>query len=92
MSKQQERITKRRADMPSKYRKLYDRVVAGKASPREAIRMQCLECWAWVRTETQACDNYACPLYAYRPYQNTVKSPRGALEQAEIDEHSKKEA
>ncbi len=34
MSTQQEQIAKRRSDMPSKYRKLYDRCTSGKASPR----------------------------------------------------------
>ena len=71
----EERISKRRADMPSRYRKLYDRCMSGKGSPREAIKMQCLECWAWVQTETKLCDNYACPLFSYRPYKRPVKSP-----------------
>jgi hypothetical protein len=83
MTTKQERIAKRRADMPKQYRKLYDRVVVGKASPRNAIKMQCLECWAYVRLETQTCDNYACPLYAYRPYQNPAKSPTEPLGQAQ---------
>ena len=72
----EERIAKRRADMPSKYRKLYDRCMSGEASPREAIRMQCLECWAWVLVETAQCDNCACPLYQYRSNRYVpVKSP-----------------
>ena len=29
-----------RAAIPSKYRKLYDRVLTGKASPREAIKQR----------------------------------------------------
>ena len=65
---------KRRADTPKKYRKLYDSCMAGTASPRNAIRMQCLECWAWVQTETAKCDNVCCPLYRYRPYQKPAKS------------------
>lgn len=64
-----ERVAKHRADMPELYRKMFDRCTSGKASPREAIKMQCLECWGYVRAETTACDNCACPLFAYRPYQ-----------------------
>ena len=64
-----ERIAKRRADTPLLYQKLYDRCMNGEASPRQAIKMQCLECWGWVRAETATCDNVACPLYQYRPYQ-----------------------
>ena len=86
MRTRQERIAKRRADMPKQYRKLYDRVIAGKTSPRDAIKMQCLECYGWVRSETAKCDNYACPLYCYRPYQKAVKSPTEPLEQANVDE------
>jgi hypothetical protein len=70
-----ERIARRRADTPKRYRKLYDRCMAAKASPRDAIRMQCLECWAWVQTETAQCDNCACPLFRYRPYQKPAQVP-----------------
>ena len=69
------RISKRWADVPIKYQKLYERCMTATASPREAIKMQCLECWAWVRTETELCDNYSCPLYRYNPY---LKAPEVA--------------
>ena len=75
MATPKERRSKCRAAMPRKYRKLYSRVISGKASPREAIKMQCLECWAYVAAETTKCDNYACPLFRYRPFQKPVKSP-----------------
>ena len=80
------RITLRRSDMPQQYRKLYDRVMSGKASPRQAIKMHCLECWGYVRTETQNCADYACPLRAYRPYQKPVKSPTKPVQQSNINE------
>ena len=86
MTDRAERIAERRADMPKRYRKLYDKVMAGKASPRDAIRMQCLECYAWVQTETKKCDNYACALFCYRPYQNPPKSPREPLGASNVDE------
>ena len=88
MNKKHEIVTKRRQDMPRQYRKLYGRVMAGKASPRQAIKMQCLECWGWVRTETAKCDNYACPLYAYRPCRKAVKSPTKPLQQPNVNKLS----
>ncbi len=69
MSTDAERIEKKRRAVPVKYRKLFDRCMAGKASPRDAIKMQCLECWGYDRTETEACDIVTCPLYHHRPYQ-----------------------
>jgi hypothetical protein len=86
------RIAKHRADMPLKYRKLYDRVVAGKASPREAIKMQCLECWAYVKSETKSCDNYACNLFAFKPYQKPVKSPTETLGQLRSNEKRQRDS
>jgi len=78
-----ERIKQRRADMPLLYRKLYDRCMAGKASPRDAIKMQCLECWAYVMPETANCDNCACPLFRYRPYQSSPGRRMGEVSVAE---------
>ena len=83
-----EKIEEQRAAMPSKYRKLYDKVLIGKASPREAIKLQCLECYGYIQAETETCDNYLCHLYHYRPYQKSVKSPTGAVQQSNIDELS----
>jgi hypothetical protein len=80
-----QRIARRRSDMPSKYRKMYDRVASGKASPREAIKMHCLECYAFVRNETAKCNNYACPLFSYRPFQKAVKSPGGRVKGANVE-------
>ena len=67
--KRTEKIAKRRADMPKKYRGLYDRVVNGKASPRQAIKSFCLECVGWLKGEVRLCNGVACPLYNFRPYQ-----------------------
>gem|GEM_PF-1291939 len=85
-----ERIDKRRADMPELYRKLYDRCTRGTASPRDAIKMQCLECWGHVRSETATCDNTACPLWRYRPYQSAPPARQGDFSGAEstISENS----
>jgi len=71
-----------RAAIPSKYRKLYDRVLTGKASPREAIKLQCLACFGYVQSEMVQCNSYLCPLYRYRPYQKSVKSSIESVQQS----------
>ena len=83
------RIAKRRADTPKKYRKLYGRCMSGEASPRNAIRMQCLECWGWVQTETARCDNVCCPLFWYRPYQKSAKSPTGRVREPNSEDNGR---
>jgi hypothetical protein len=83
------KLIQRRRDIPRQYRKLYDRCITGQASPREAIKMQCLECCAWVKYEVVACNNHACSLFKYRPYQevqNPVKSPTERLDASSVDE------
>ncbi len=55
---------------PGRYQKLYRRCLLGKASLRDAVKAHCLECWGWILDEAATCDNEACPLYAYRPYQS----------------------
>jgi hypothetical protein len=55
--------------MPSAYRKQFERSYDGKASPRTAIRCQCLECIGFERAAITECASYLCPLYPLRPYQ-----------------------
>ena len=66
-------IAKRRADVPSKYRRTYDKAVRGK-SLRAVVNAQCLECVCWQRSEVQACTCLACPLWGVRPYQEISRS------------------
>ncbi len=77
-----------RAAIPSKYRKLCDRVLAGTASPREAIKLQCLACFGYYQSEMVQCDSYLCSLYRYRPYQKSVKSPTESVQQSNRDDLS----
>jgi len=44
------------SNVPPKYRKLYKKTVSGKVSPRDAIKMFCLECVGWVREEVKQCN------------------------------------
>ena len=70
MRTRKEQIAERRAQIPSKYRAIYDRAVTAK-SLRAAVNAQCLECVCWQRKEITLCTDLACPLYAVRPYQSS---------------------
>src|SRR5579859_1445020 len=41
----------------------------GKASPRTAIKLQCLECCGEDKAAIGGCGDRCCPLWRYRPYQ-----------------------
>ncbi len=62
-------------EIPKLYQKLYERAASGKASPRQAIRMQCLEGCGYERNEVTCCTDTGCPLYRYRPFQGRAKRP-----------------
>ena len=56
------------ASVPRLYRKMVQKAIHGSASPRDAIKAQCLECVGYVRAEVISCPSFTCPLYMYRPY------------------------
>jgi hypothetical protein len=58
---------KRLRQMPASYRRSYVRTVQGKASPKTAIRLFCLECVGWQRVLAVTCPTRACPLWAMLP-------------------------
>ena len=62
------KVVKRLAEMPQLYRRNYRNAMKGN-NLRAAINAQCLECVQWVRNEVTLCNDNACPLYPYRPYQ-----------------------
>jgi len=82
MNRRAEQIAKRRASMPSKYRKQYDKAVQGR-SLRACVNSQCLECCAWQSREVALCTDLACPLYAVRPYRGSGSGRDGRLIGAE---------
>lgn len=53
---------------PSAKNALY-RAFSGSGSPRQAIKAMCLVCVGYDRQEVKNCSSYACPLWAYRPFQ-----------------------
>jgi len=83
-----EQVQEYRDGIPPKYRKLYDRVMSGAASPREAIKLHCLDCWGYARREAEECCGFKCALYLYRPYQKLVKSVTGPVQRTSSDELS----
>ncbi len=54
-----------RTNVPARYRKLYDRAMAGRR-PLHAIRAHCLMCIGWEPFEVEHCTAPGCPLYPYR--------------------------
>lgn len=49
----------------------------GAASPRQAIKAQCLVCVGYDREAIRNCTGWSCPLWKYRPFQDgtTKKEP-----------------
>lgn len=56
---------------PESLRRLLRRVFEGKASPRSAIKSFCQSCMGFedYKAGIRGCTALACPLWAYRPYQ-----------------------
>lgn len=65
----------KRTQIPESWQKLYARTQSGKASPRQAIKMQCGECIGYDRTEIPKCSDFGCPLHKYRPFKKVVDVP-----------------
>lgn len=49
------------------YVRLFERVFAGKASPRASIKAHCLQCRGFSRTDVASCRVFQCPLWHHRP-------------------------
>ena len=50
---------------------------SGTASPRAAIKAQCLLCAGFDRNEVKNCAAFSCGLFTYRPFQDAVKRAGG---------------
>ena len=64
-----ERIAKAAAEASPLYRQIMQKAYFGTASPRSAIKAQCLHCVGYIRDDVTHCTGFTCPLWAYRPYQ-----------------------
>jgi len=83
--KRQEKIAKRRADMPRQYRATYDKAVSGK-SRKAAQQSFCLECCGWQIKEVYLCTAVACSLW---PYRQEPRASQSKPEDNEIEPESK---
>jgi len=54
---------------PSPYRGMFERSWLKKCPPSMAIKCFCLECIGFEKKAITECTAWACPLWAYRPYQ-----------------------
>lgn len=64
--------------VPESFSKLYERTQSGKASSRQAIKMQCAECVGYDRDEITNCTDTGCPLYYYRPFAGIIRRKKSA--------------
>jgi hypothetical protein len=65
----QECITRQVTRAGQLYKTIMLNAYQGTASPRSAIKAQCLICVGYNRDAITHCTGYSCPLWAYRPYQ-----------------------
>ena len=65
----EERVKQAIADASPLYRTIMEKAYASTASPRSAIKAQCLQCVGYIRDDVTHCTGFACPLWAYSPYQ-----------------------
>lgn len=65
-----ERVSRVLADAPASCRNTLSQAFSGSASPRGAIKAQCLACTGYARAEIASCTGYSCPLWKYRPFQD----------------------
>jgi hypothetical protein len=64
----EERVSKMIAAAPERTHGILRRAFDDVASPRDAIKAQCLACVGYDRQEVAKCTGYTCPLWGYRPY------------------------
>jgi hypothetical protein len=70
MHTREDRITKVVAEAPESAKNTLARAFSGSASPRSAIKAQCLVCVGYDRASIKNCTGYSCPLWKYRPFQD----------------------
>lgn len=74
MSTKRQSMTKRQQvryeAIPESYKLNYRKAVMG-LSRASAVKAKCLDCTNWQRNEITLCVAEDCPLWVWRPYQNT---------------------
>lgn len=64
-------IAKRISEAPESVKKALSQAFSCAASPRAAIKAQCLQCVGYERDSIKNCTGYSCPLWCYRPFQGS---------------------
>jgi len=67
----EERIAKVITEAPESVKKTLAEAFSGSTSPRKAIKAQCLTCAGFDRDAIRNCTGFSCPLWMYRPFQET---------------------
>ena len=57
------------SEAPESAKNTLRRAFSGSASPRAAIKAQCLVCVGYDRNAIRDCTGFSCPLWEYRPFQ-----------------------
>jgi len=68
------------ARVPDLYRNAFQKALAGKVSPRQAIKQKCLDCCCFQRKEVELCNVKTCPLFPFKPTYGS--KPSGSAEAA----------
>jgi hypothetical protein len=66
------------AEAPTSCKNTLSRAFSGSASPRQAIKVFCLQCCGFVRSDIENCSARACALHKYRPYQTGAEEDEAA--------------
>ena len=65
-----ERVLRVITDAPQSCQKSLREAFSGSASPRQAIKAQCLVCVGFDRLAVKNCTGWSCALWKYRPFQS----------------------
>jgi hypothetical protein len=60
-------------------RKLLKRAWQKDCTPREAIKLQCLDCCGEDEAAITECSDRCCPLWRFRPFQRRLSSSKNAV-------------
>ena len=63
------------ADAPVSAKGILERAFDGKAGRKNAVTAMCLVCTGFDRQAVRGCSAWACPLWAWRPFQSSAETP-----------------
>ena len=57
-------------DVPNQHKMLFLKVHAGEPAIKERLKLKCLDCVCWTRSEVTLCEAKTCSLWKIRPFQD----------------------